>query len=45
MLKGSRCAEFVDNCRDEKLSHYRPEILTGYDQNDVDEPIEPDWPD
>ena len=29
-------------CRAEKLSRYRPEILTGYDQGDVDEPIEPD---
>jgi len=27
-------------CRDEKLSIYRPEILTGYTQADVDEPIE-----
>jgi len=31
-----------EDCRDEKLSHYRPEILSGYDQSDVDEPIEPD---
>lgn len=30
------CAE----CRAAKLSQYRPEILTGYDQSDVDEPIE-----
>lgn len=29
-------------CRKEKLAKYRPEILTGYDQNDVDEPIEPE---
>jgi hypothetical protein len=29
-------------CEKEKLSHYRPEILTGYNQSDVDEPIEPD---
>jgi hypothetical protein len=28
-------------CRAEKLSKYRPEILTGYTQADVDEPIEP----
>lgn len=26
-------------CRKEKLSHYRPEILSGYNQSDVDEPI------
>ena len=31
-----------DNCRQEKLSQYRPEILTGYNQLDVDEPIEPE---
>lgn len=30
------CAE----CREVKLSRYRPEILTGYDQHDVDEPID-----
>lgn len=34
-----RCCE---NCRKEKLSQYRPCILSGYDQSDVDEPIEPD---
>jgi hypothetical protein len=31
-----------DECRKEKLSHYRPEILTGYTQADVDEPIDED---
>jgi hypothetical protein len=30
-------------CRKEKLSRYRPEILRGYTQADVDEPIEPDY--
>lgn len=30
------------SCRAEKLSRYRPEILTGYTQADVNEPIEPD---
>lgn len=29
-------------CKEKKLSRYRPEILKGYDQSDVDEPIEPD---
>jgi hypothetical protein len=29
-------------CEAAKLSRYRPEILTGYTQADVDEPIEPD---
>jgi len=33
-----------DVCREQKLARYRPEILSGYDQSDVDEPIEPDWP-
>jgi len=32
-----------DECREAKLARYRPEILTGYNQNDVDEPIEPDY--
>ena len=31
-----------DSCVEAKLSQYRPEILSGYSQNDVDEPIEPD---
>jgi len=31
-----------DSCREEQLSRYRPEILSGYSQADVDEPIEPD---
>lgn len=32
-------------CVQEKLARYRPEILTGYTQADVDERIEPeeDW--
>lgn len=29
-----------ERCRKAKLSKYRPEILTGYNQSDVDEPIE-----
>lgn len=29
-----------DDCREQQLSRYRPEILTGYTQADVDEPIE-----
>ena len=31
-----------DDCEEEKLSQFRPEILSGYDQSDVDEPIEPE---
>ena len=30
------------DCVEAKLSTYRPEILTGYTQADVDEPIESD---
>jgi hypothetical protein len=41
--RGIPLCRVCDNCRKEKLSRYRPEILTGYDQNDVDEPIEPDY--
>lgn len=29
-------------CKTEKLKKYRPEILSGYDQNDVNENIEPE---
>lgn len=29
-------------CKAEKLARYRPEILEGYDQSDVNEPIEPE---
>jgi hypothetical protein len=29
-------------CVDVRLAQYRPEILTGYGQADVDEPIEPE---
>jgi len=32
-----------DVCREEKLSGYRPEILRGYNQLDVDEQIEDDY--
>ena len=31
-----------DGCVDAVLAKYRPEILSGYSQSDVDEPIEPD---
>jgi hypothetical protein len=31
-----------DDCHKERMSHYRPEILSGYDQSDVDESIEAD---
>ena len=45
--QGIPLARVCDTCVDAKLSTYRPEILHGYDQSDVDEPIEPeegwDW--
>ena len=31
-----------DRCKRHHLSRYRPEILSGYDQSDVDEQIEED---
>jgi len=31
-----------DKCEKHKLAKYRPEILTGYNQNDIDERIEPE---
>ena len=37
--QGIPLCRVCDYCEQEKLSRYRPEILTGYDQNDVDEPI------
>ena len=38
--QGIPLCRVCDTCRERKLSKYRPEILTGYDQSDVDEPIE-----
>ena len=38
--RGIPLCRVCDACRAEKLGRYRPEILTGYDQGDVDEPIE-----
>lgn len=40
--QGIYLCRVCDHCRDEKLSGYRPEIVDGYDQSDVDEPIEPE---
>lgn len=40
--KGIELCKVCDRCRKAKLARYRPEILSGYDQGDVDEPIEPD---
>lgn len=39
--QGIPLCRVCDECREAKLSRYRPEILTGYTQDDVDEQIEP----
>jgi hypothetical protein len=38
--QGIPLARVCDKCVNHVLSKYRPEILTGYTQADVDEPIE-----
>lgn len=40
--QGIPLCRVCDVCRQAKLARYRPEILTGYTQADVDEPIEPE---
>ena len=40
--QGIELAKVCERCVDAALAGYRPEILRGYDQSDVDEPIEPD---
>jgi len=40
--QGIPLCRVCDTCERAKLSRYRPEILSGYDQSDVDEPIEAD---
>ena len=40
--RGIPLCRVCDKCREQKLAKYRPEILSGYSQNDVDEPIEPE---
>jgi len=40
--QGIYLTRVCSKCVKAKLSKYRPEILTGYDQSDVDEPIEED---
>ena len=44
--QGIDLCKTCDRCHAEKMARYRPEILSGYAQSDVDEPIEPDdWGD
>lgn len=38
--QGIPLCKVCDRCRAAKLAKYRPEILSGYAQADVDEPIE-----
>jgi hypothetical protein len=38
--RGIPLCRVCDKCEEEKLKKYRPEILTGYNQSDVDEQIE-----
>lgn len=38
--QGIALARVCDGCIKQKLKGFRPEILTGYTQADVDEPIE-----
>ena len=40
--QGIYLCRVCDTCRKAKLGQYRPEILSGYTQTDVDEPIEGD---
>ena len=40
--QGIELCRVCDVCRDEKLARFRREILTGYNQTDVSEQIEPD---
>ena len=39
--QGIELDRVCDECVAAKLSRYRPEILSGYSQADVDEPINP----
>lgn len=40
--RGIELCRACENCEEEKLSRYRPEIVGYYTQEDVDEPIEPE---
>lgn len=41
--RGIPLCKVCEDCEKSKLSRYRPEILTGYDQSDVLETIEEDY--
>jgi hypothetical protein len=40
--QGIPLCRVCDSCIEQKLSRYNPWVLTGYDQQDLDERIEPD---
>jgi hypothetical protein len=40
--RGIELCRVCDLCQTEKIARYRPEIISGYDQNDVNEDIDPD---
>ncbi len=40
--QGIYLARTCDSCHADRMRAFRPEILSGYDQSDVDEPIEPE---
>ena len=40
--QGIFCAYVCERCVKQVEARYRPEIFSGYDQSDVDEPIEAD---
>lgn len=40
--RGIELAKVCVECEDEVKKRYRPEILSGYTQEDVDEPIDPE---
>ncbi len=40
--QGIELCRVCETCEQAALSRYRPEIIEGYDQHDVDEPIEPE---
>lgn len=40
--QGIPLCRVCSKCRVQHLSRYRPEVLSGYGQADVDEPIEPE---
>lgn len=41
--KGIPLCRTCPTCHTRQMARYRPEILTGYTQADVDEPIEEDY--